>query len=120
LRVHENENKKEIDLAYAEEKHDVAAEGFVLMFNYGSSYHEKVNDGFREPDRLFRTIFPFNIHSTIMWMILITAWITLMILIGIHYFYDYLKQTLTIPKIHDLQTMESKKRTEIESILEET
>ena len=54
-----------------------------------------------------------------MWILLITAWITLMVLIGLHYFYDYLKRTLTVPKIQDLQQMESTKRKEIDIILEE-
>jgi hypothetical protein len=79
-----------------------------------------MNDGSLKPDPFFVPHSHLFILSTTMWIILMTAWITLMILIGIHYFYDYLKQTLTIPKIHDLQTMESNKRSEIESILEET
>jgi len=53
-----------------------------------------------------------------MW-ILLTAFLTLLVLLALHSFYDYLKRTLTVPKVHDLQTMETLKRKEIESILEE-
>jgi hypothetical protein len=53
-----------------------------------------------------------------MW-ILFTACITLLLLLALHSFYDYLKSTLTVPKIHDLQAMETTKRKEIETILEE-
>ena len=53
-----------------------------------------------------------------MW-ILFTACLTFLVLLALHSFYDYLKSTLTVPKIHDLQSMETLKRKEIDSILEE-
>jgi|LauGreDrversion4_2_1035121.scaffolds.fasta_scaffold44509_4 hypothetical protein len=55
-----------------------------------------------------------------MWIHIITAILTLLLLLGVHSFYDYLKSTLTVPKIHDIQTIETNKRKEIDSILEET
>ena len=59
-----------------------------------------------------------KILNSLMWIIL-TAFLTLLVLLALHSFYDYLKRTLTVPKVHDLQTMETLKRKEIESILEE-
>jgi hypothetical protein len=55
-----------------------------------------------------------------MWIHILTACVTLLLLLSVHSFYDYLKNTLTVPKIHDIRTMETNKRKEIDSILEET
>jgi len=55
-----------------------------------------------------------------MWVLIFTATITLLVLMGLHHGYEYLKRTLTIQKVHDLETIESRKRLEIDSILEET
>jgi hypothetical protein len=54
-----------------------------------------------------------------MWILFLTAGITLLLLLALHSFYDYLKNTLTVPKIQDLQRMETTKRKEIDSLLEE-
>jgi hypothetical protein len=53
-----------------------------------------------------------------MW-ILFTACVTLLLLLALHTLYDYLKSTLTVPKVHDLQAIETTKRKEIETLLEE-
>jgi hypothetical protein len=67
----------------------------------------------------FRTIRTYIIYLTTMWILVFTAALTLLLWMSIHYGYEYLKRTLTVPKIHDVETIESKKRMEIETILEE-
>ena len=81
---------------------------------------QKVNDGIPKPDQLFRPRLNIIILNRTMWIHILTACVTLLLLLSVHSFYDYLKNTLTVPKIHDIRTMETNKRKEIDSILEET